>query len=274
MQPDDPPFLLLVRFSYPARGGFRRQHDDDAGTEAFLYDPERLARRLALFEALTLPSLRAQTDRGFRTLFLVGERMPAAARARLEAAADSLPGAEVVAMPPLHAYEAVRRAFALLSTGDARQVLTLRLDDDDALACDFIARMRAKVRALMPLQQGEAPLIVAFNRGYLADLSGPRPAISAVVERLPMSCGTAMLAPAGSDDNVYRRNHRWLPQFFDTFSEAHSPAWLRTAHGDNDSDVTSMGRTLRLPPAELADGLAAAFPFLPPDWIAAAGRDG
>lgn len=270
MQPDDPQLVLLVRFSYPARGGFRRLHDDVAQTEAHLYDPARLARRFALFETLALPSLRAQTDRGFHTVFLVGERMPAEARARLDAAAAGLPGGQVVAMPSLHAYEAARRAFARVPAGTARHVATLRLDDDDALDREFIARLRATLRPLVPLQQGQEPLIVAFNRGYTVDLAGPRPVFTPVVERLPLGCGTAMLVPAGHPDNIYLRNHRWLPQFFDVFSEARTPSWLRSVHGDNDSDGATMGRSLALAPADLGAELAAGFPFLPADWLAAA----
>lgn len=257
--------ILLIRFSYPARSGFRAADADLSAAEARLYAPDRLNRRLALFEALTLPSLQAQTDADFRTVVLIGERLPQAARARLEAGVARLPGAQVVALPHLHGYEAAQRAFDAVPAG-ARWRLSLRLDDDDALDLGFIARLRRQAARLAPLQEGAAPLILAHARGYMLDLAAARPGLIPVVERLPLGCGTAMLAPAEGRENIYRRNHRWLPQFYDVYSEARSPAFVRSLHADNDSDGQAIGRRLETAPAVLAAELAAGFPFLPDAW--------
>lgn len=270
MPGEDLPFIVILRFSYPALAGFRRLQAQVEDTEALLYEPARLERRFALFETLTLPSLLAQTDGDFTTLFVTGQTLPPAARARLHRAAARLPGAEVVALPPMHAYEAVRAALETLPWHGASHTVTLRLDDDDALDVGFMARLRNCVARLLPLQEGDAPLAVAYNRGCMVDLSGPRPAFNPVVERLPLGCGTALIAPAGHPDNIYRRNHRWLPQFVDTFSEARTLSWLRSVHGDNDSDGAAVGRRLSVPPRVLAAELAEAFPFLPDDWLDAA----
>lgn len=270
MQAELGPFTILIRFSYPARAGFRASGPDLAALEARLYDPDRLARRFALFEALTLPSLKAQTDRDFRTVLLVGEGLPRPARSRLDRLLADLPGASVVAQPFLHAYEATQRAFDTVPAG-RRWRVSLRLDDDDALDTEFIARLRRTIDAVAPLQSGTDPLIVAFNRGYMLDLSGARPAFTPVVERLPLGCGTAMIAPAAGRENIYRRNHRWLAQFYDVFSEARTPAFVRSLHGDNDSDGQAVGRTVVTPGAALAAELAHGFAFLPAGWSATAG---
>lgn len=259
------PPSFLIRFSYPARSGFRAAGGDLRALEARLYDPVRLERRFALFEALTLPALLAQTDGDFRTVVLIGEGLPAAARDRLAAALDRLPGALVVALPHLHGYEAAQRALDAVPAG-TRWRLSLRLDDDDALDVDFVARLRRMLAWLLPLQDGSAPLILAHARGYMLDLAGPRPGLVPVVERLPLGCGTTMLAPTAGRENVYRRNHRWLPQFYDLFSEARTPAFIRSLHGLNDSDGQAVGRQLDTGPAALAAELAAGFPWLPPAW--------
>ena len=268
MQADLGPVTFLVRFSFPARGGFRTADADLSAAEARLYDPARLARRFALFEALTLPSLRAQTDGDFRVVVLVGEGLPAEALGRLHAGLAPLRGASVVALPFLHAYEAAQRALDRVPAGALR--VSLRLDDDDAVDVGFVARLRRLLPTLAPLRASDAPLIVAFNRGHMLDLSGPRPVFTPVVERLPLGCGTAMIAPAAGRENIYRRNHRWLAQFYDVFSEARTPAFVRAVHADNDSDGAAVGRVLPLTPAEIGAELAAGFPFLPADWRAAA----
>jgi len=270
MQADLGPFTILIRFSYPARAGLRVGAGDPRSLAERLYDPARLARRFALFEALTLPSLKAQSDRDFRTLLLTGEGFPGPARARLDRLIADLPGAEVVTLPPLHAQEAVQQALAVVPAGRRWQV-TLRLDDDDALDVEFIARLRRTVQTLLPLQGGDTPLVVAFNRGYVLDLTGARPAFTPVVERLPTGCGTAMIAPVASGETIYRRNHRWLPQFYDVFTEARSPAFVRAVHGDNDGDGAVIGRTVVTPGAALAAELARGFPFLPAAWSPANG---
>ena len=267
--PADPgPITVLIRFSYPARGGFRTAGPDPEAVAAALYDPARLARRFALFEALTLPSLAAQTDGDFRTILLTGEGLPPDARARLEAGLSRLPGAGIVALPFLHAYEATQRALDTVPAGALR--VSLRLDDDDALDIRFVARLRGMLARAAPLRAEGAPLILAHNRGHMLDLTGPRPVFTPVVERLPLGCGTAMIAPAAGRENIYRRNHRWLPQFYDVVSEARTPAFVRAVHGLNDSEGAAVGRVLPLAPAEIAAELAEGFPFLPADWRAAA----
>ena len=266
--PADPgPITFLIRFSYPARGGFRTAGPDPEAVAAALYDPARLARRFALFEALTLPSLAAQTDGDFRTILLTGEGLPPDARARLEAGLSRLPGAGIVALPFRHAYEATQRALDTVPAGALR--VSLRLDDDDALDTGFVARLRGLLPRALPLRAPDAPLILAFNRGYMLDLSAPRPRFIPVVERLPLGCGTAMIAPAAGRENIYRRNHRWLAQFYDVFSEARTPTFLRAVHGDNDSEGGAVGRTRSLTPAQIGAELDAGFPFLPRHWRAA-----
>ncbi len=270
MQSDPGPITFLIRFSYPARGGFRAAGGDAAAVAARLYDPARLERRFALFEALTLSSLKAQTDGDFRCVFLIGEGFPA--RDRLEAGIAGLPGASVVALPFLHAYEAAQRALDTVPAGARR--ISLRLDDDDALDIGFVARLRALLPVLAPLQTGEMPLIVAFNRGFTLDLTGEAPRFTPVVERLPLGCGTAMIAPAAGRENIYRRNHRWLAQFYDIYGEARTPAFVRSLHGDNDSEGAAVGRVPEMSPAALGAALDAGFPFLPEPWRAAAREAG
>ena len=63
----------LCRFSYPALGGFQREHETIEQRKAFLYDEARLKHRLRLFQAFNLPSILAQTDTDFQYLILVGD---------------------------------------------------------------------------------------------------------------------------------------------------------------------------------------------------------
>ena len=246
----------LVRFSYPAIGGFAHGNPDPA---RFLYDPSRLERRFRLFETRCLPSLRAQTDPDFAIVFLVGEDMPPTAHRRLADALHGLSQARIVALPTMPHYPATRQAFAALDTGAGASLTTFRLDDDDGLACDYIARLRALVKDLGAMRAADGPITVSFHRGLLLHQDG---AITEVVEKLPPATGSAMIGGGSQRENIYRRNHRLLPQFFPHFSDVRQLAFLRSVHQDNDSTPHASGLARPLGAHEAETALREAFPFL------------
>ncbi len=252
----------LVRFSYAGLSGFTKMPEGDAATAAaLLADPARLERRFRLFEALCLPSLLAQDEAGFETIFLTGTGLPAAARARLEAAAARLDGARVMALPPMSHYQATQAAFAQL-LGEAEGYLTsFRLDDDDALDRGHIARLKRRAAAMIALQEPGRPVVVGSNRGFFLEISAQGNRLYDVVERTPLGIGLAMVAPVRSRENIFRRNHRLLPQFYTTFTEAETPAFIRSVHRDNDSAAHVTGVQGQMSQAEIAAEIGQRFPF-------------
>lgn len=251
----------LVRFSYAALSGFAKAPDDIPALEAMLADPVRLERRFHLFEALTLPSLMAQTDTGFETIFLTGTGLPPDARARLEAAAHAVPGGRVVVLPPLHHYPATQRAFAEVVGSDTGHLTSFRLDDDDAIDIDYVARLRRLSEGLLTLCGPERPFAIGCNRGFFLELSPEGNRLYDVVEKLPLGIGLAMTAPVAGGENIFRRNHRLLPQFYTTLTDADTPAFIRTVHADNDSAPHASGVTAKMTEAAIARTIATSFPF-------------
>jgi hypothetical protein len=228
---------ILIRFSYPARNGFKAGGGD--GDAARLYDPVRLDRRFAMFQALTLPSLLAQTDPDFTCIFLIGQAMPEAARDRLAALVAPLRHAVIHAEPPRFHYPATQLAFDAGLDPDAQRLVSVRLDDDDALALDYVAALRAVLPGVHGLT-GDTAACIAFNRGLFAELGGGP--VYGVCEKFPLGIGLAMTATAASRENIFARNHRLLPQFFNLWSDASTPMFIRTIHPDNDSEPYVSGR--------------------------------
>lgn len=250
---------LLVRFSYPAENGFQKSAEDPRTRLTELYDTERLNRRLRLFETLCLHSLLRQGDVAFQAGVLIGRDLPDPVRRALSDLLRPYPNIHLIALPPMAHYTAVSRAFARLPDHpDASHTVTVRLDDDDALNRQTLARLAHLAQGLVALRDRQVPLAIGFNRGFFVSLGQPGQAVE-VVERTPLGIGLALVAPVGQAVNIFRRNHRWLGQFFDLYTDTQFPAWVRTVHPGNDSAAVRSGVTLETPPQTIAEHLRQGF---------------
>jgi hypothetical protein len=251
----------LMRFSYPSKGGFVKSGDDPEAQAKRLYDPARLERRFDLFEKLTLPSLLAQSDQDFRMVFLIGRDLPDVWRDRLSDAVAPLAGARLVSLVSLPHYLAVRRAYAMAEKDTATHITGFRLDDDDALDIHHVARMRATVEALLPVAGPELPLVTGCHRGYFLERKPGGNEVFEVVEKAPIGLGLAMTTPKGVSENIFRRNHRFANQWYNTYTDANQPAFIRTVHSDNDSDPHASGRIEKSDWSKVGPVIETHFPF-------------
>lgn len=156
----------LCRFSYPAIGGFQVEHEDIASREAFLYAPERIDERFQSFEALTLPGLRAQTDPDFTFLVVIGDKMPPAYLARLKGLLSDLPQAVLIALPAGRQRQVMAHEIRQARLPSDQPSLQFRLDDDDAVAVDFVAELRQVARDCSGLMRDEGSFAIDFNQGW------------------------------------------------------------------------------------------------------------
>lgn len=224
----------ICRFSYPALGGFKRMHASLPERAAYLYDPARLALRFAHFEALTLPSIAAQSDGDFTFLVVVGADLPAPWRARLDDLVADVPQIRVVAMAPMRHRVAMQRAIRAALGTDASGSIQFRLDDDDAVATDFVARLRGVARASRALRRGMARVAVEYSRGYAVRLSARGIGAEAVQTQF-WACGLAVLFPAGDAMTVMNFGHHKLHHAMPTLIDPTVAMYLRALHADNDS---------------------------------------
>jgi Putative rhamnosyl transferase len=258
----------LIRFSFPSTDGFTRSRPASTLAHDGLYAPERLDARFRLFERLTLPSLMAQTDPDFQVGVLIGADLPDASADRLQALLAPLKAARMIALPTGAHFSSTQRAFEGMAQDHATHLTGFRLDDDDAIDRDFIARLRERSGVLAPLHGLSRPVCIGCNRGLQLTLDKAGNRLVAVTERMPIGIGLAMTAPKGFRESIFRRNHRILPQFYSTFTDAEVPAFIRTVHADNDSNPHASGVTAALTPTEADAVLAAHFPFSYDDLMA------
>lgn len=110
--------------------------------------PGWLAGRFDLFERYCLPSIAAQTERDFHWVIYLDVATPPEFRDRIEACRRIMP------FTPFYTdyFDAPGWPRSLESLFPERTpwLLTSRLDSDDALAVDYVARLRAAVAAAQP----------------------------------------------------------------------------------------------------------------------------
>ncbi len=224
----------LCRFSYPAIGGFQVEHDSIEERIAFLYDPTRMEERFNLFETVTLPALRAQSDPDFTFVVLIGDNLPAAYEIRLRDLCAGIAQVTIRAEAPTQHRPLVRRVFneARHDMGDA--CLQFRLDDDDAIALDFVESLRKTARTSAPLLEQHPYFAFDFNNGFLLSAETDGVKIAEVI-RPYFTAGLAVHIAAGRSKSVMNFSHHRIYTRMPTLTLNTRAMYVRTHNAFNDS---------------------------------------
>lgn len=230
----------VVRFSVLTDDYSVHKYGAPETLRARLFDIPRLTERLRMFQALCLGTLARQSDPDFRVTILSSADLPAAILDPLQRMLAPHPQFDLFRPDPAAHYPLTREAYDRAARPGYSHRVSFRLDDDDGVSLDFVARLRHLATHLMAMQ--DAPTIIAFNRGfYLERLGEGENRIIDCVERAPLSVGTALVHRDDHVSNPYRYNHRAFPQHYNTFSDIGAPVFLRTIHADNVSNPDMRG---------------------------------
>ncbi|MBI6630950.1 glycosyltransferase [Pontibaca salina] len=249
----------LLRFSVLTTTYYTERFDTPEKTAGYLFSPERMKLRFHLFEHLCLPSLLKQTDQNFTAIVLTAKAMPERYLDRLKALLRPVPNIHCFPVGTGKHYRLIKQGYDRIPDNGVSHRALFRLDDDDAVDRDFIARTRRLATGLMALQTPETPFVIAHNRGFYLHKNDKEPEVFDAVERAPLSVGTTIVSPVDSPVNPYRFNHRNLPQHLNTFTDISQPAFIRTIHGDNKSRPAQIGLTHMMSEAGIDAELQAYF---------------
>lgn len=196
--------------------------------------PGWLERRFELFERYCLPSVADQTISNFKWLIYFDENIPGHFRERIERARQK------IAFTP-HFVGVTRAGFAIPDVQDLVDrfqtdgdvVVTTRLDNDDAIARDFVRNVQLaagqhEIGTVLNFPNG-----VAMRQGRLFtahDLSNP---FTSLVE--------ARTAPVKT---IWSAQHHMLGQKWNLVQIETPPMWLQVVHGEN---VTNRIKGRQLP---------------------------
>lgn len=234
----------LCRFSYPfALGSFSGEQPSMAALKEQLYNVDRLRERLFIFSNIFLPPLRHQTDTDYRIAVLIGEQMPESIREALLNITHGIDSVHVVVEPEgQDPKELCGRIFHSMRRADADLVGEFRLDDDDAIAVDFVSKSRqAGYDFNGPItQSGVAG--VDFPSGAFVYFSEKEVQAKRLV-LAHLSCGQVIfLNPASSKTAIKFRHYRmWQRNLYISLPD--EVMYLRSVHRFNTSGVDQTVKT-------------------------------
>ena len=223
----------LCRFSYPALGGFQVGHDTIEERMAYLYDDARLEERFRLFETVALPCLKAQTDPDFELIVVIGDTLPQRHLDRLRDILATLPQARIRSEPPRQHREVMKE---ILNSARDRHLpcLQFRFDDDDAVAVDFVERLRAASDDCFALTQQHRTIAFDWSRGLIAEY-GPDGIAATEVFRPFDVAALGMYVRPRCPLTIMNYAHNKINRFMPTVSFDTKHMFVRGHNASNDS---------------------------------------
>jgi Putative rhamnosyl transferase len=266
--------LGFCRFSYFGTSDTGRAIQTEEDAMRVLYAPDRMAARFHLFEHLTAPSIKHQTDKGFRFIVVTSDILPEPYMTRLQRIVDAVPQMELLVTANRELAKVLSPVIRAEAQAGVGPTLNFRLDDDDAVAIDHVARLRAVASQMTP------PTLICFPKGFLLFSDGESKFGHYYKEFHAQ--GLARLNAADDSRDPFRIQHRQEAHRTPSYMDPRPYAYIYGTHPFNNTkvggpDAGLIARYLRNYP-EIADitstpecdaALAIGFPFLTPERLRA-----
>ena len=165
----DVQIIGFCRFSFFGPSDTKLSYDDRQQAFDTLYGAERMEIRFGLFETLFLPSIQAQTDQDFRLIILSSDCMPDVYKERLTRICAPVPQIELLFATGEQLGPELR-PYTMAQAEAGRPLLQFRIDDDDALSANYIARLRQWA----PQMRHESILTLPFGLMLFHGPQGPK----------------------------------------------------------------------------------------------------
>lgn len=235
----------LCRFSVPSLGAFQVEHDSIEDRRAMLYAPARLAQRFVWFEHVLLPGIRAQNDKDFKLIVLLGEDFPQPWLGRMQALVADIPQIVLEFAPPEDHRVVCALAVATHVEAEAFAVAQFRLDDDDAVAVNFVRRLRRDILGQKSLFIRLGQMAFDYGKGIvLRDIGGAVQVEPCLTQY--WTPGLAMVTRPDSGKYILDYQHHLIWKRMTTLTQVDQIMFVRGAHGSNDSRIGTKQQTYPL----------------------------
>ena len=225
-----PKILITTRFSFFGSSGWKSEF---AADPEMLFERKRLHQRFWLYENITLPSLASQTHANFHYFVLSSQLMPRWAKIRLRELCKKFLGEgrftiRFARPGPERKYQ--RMTLEQIAERDDEPIAQVVLDDDDALAADFVENLRQKLDAM---EDQSLPHFMTFPVGYVLGLRESSTCMWRHGYKF-INLGLTMIGTADMK-NVFGINHRSAPKRLGFTADFDRPMYIRTLSNVNDS---------------------------------------
>ncbi|WP_413250411.1 glycosyltransferase [Sinomonas flava] len=222
--------VLMTRFNLPSPGYEETVRTRDGWLET----------RVGLFERYCLPSVRAQECQDFAWVVYFDPESPPWLRDRIEEWRDTLIPIFRREVSRDSLMEDLRKAAG----GDNDLLLTTNLDNDDAIAASFTARVQKAAR-----RTADTATAIYLAEGLIA--GGGR----LYRRRDPANAFCSVSAPWAAGKTCWADWHNELGRNMPVSLDFGDPGWLQVVHGTNVSNRVHGAMTSPLPYAPLFPGL-------------------
>lgn len=217
------------RFSYLGRTdtGKAIVSLDDARKK--LWNPARMAARFNLFENIMLPSIINQTDKAFDFVITTSNEMPDVFHDRLNKAVSGQKNIRILRTSETNIRRALRPIMLEANNDRADNAVHFRIDDDDAVSADYIAKLRHASAGLKP------KTMVTFPRGVLGFMNGEN-ACHRAFEKHSIAIGLALIKGPNDLVTPFEIQHRAYGKKNPVYSDPTFPAYHYTRHTTNNTN--------------------------------------
>lgn len=250
----------ICRFSLPCTGGFKKYHASLQERRAALYAPARLDTRCFWFEHVLLPGIAGQSDPDFTLHVVLGEDFPEPWRSRMEHLMASVP--QII--PHWRApddHRAICRDVLWAGRDLARAaVAEFRLDDDDAVAVDYVAQLRRNWPRVTRLAGPNGRVALDHGRGVVIQGHADGRVDLHLLLTLCWSAGLAIFLRPEDEGIVMDFPHHKVWQRMPFVNLTDSVMFIRGDHGTNDARTQfAAAGAVDMPATEIDSVLARRF---------------
>ncbi|ABD53491.1 putative rhamnosyl transferase [Jannaschia sp. CCS1] len=261
----------LCRFSFPCTGGFKKYHESLEERRTALYAPKRLDERTLWFEHIFLPPLHAQTDDDFSLHLLLGEDLPDPWRSRVETAIKDIPQITPHWRAPGDHRAICRDVMWGGRDGSRATVAEFRLDDDDAVAVDYVQQLRRAWGKLSRLTNTHGRVALDHGKGMVLEAQPDRSITPHVLNTHCWSAGLAIYLRPDDEAIIMDFPHHKIWSRVPFVNLTDSVMFIRGDHAHNDAKTPfGAGLPVPVPDDEIATLIqrrfAIDFPAFQADW--------
>nr|ABW74900.1 putative glycosyl transferase [Sphingomonas sp. ATCC 53159] len=182
--------------------------------------PGWLERRFGLFEQFCLPSIAGQTERNFHWLIYFDKDTPVEFRERIER------DRQIFNFTPRYVAMFDKAMIAedvrALATAGETLIVTTRLDNDDAVSSDFVARVQDAAKEAPAQTVLNFPHGIAMRGGQLYTASDHSSPFTSLVEK-----------DVAGIETIWAKPHHELGEKWTIRQVPSKPLWLQVVHGEN-----------------------------------------